>query len=266
MEQLYYRTYGEPSNPPVVLVHGVGGSMTIFFRQIQQFKKHFYVIALDLPGHGNSYKWQADKPLTFEAAARSIADLLEHLHIRRAMFVGVSLGTVVIHELMRIRPDMVKRAVLAGAITSINFSSNMLLKAGGVAKEIMPYMWLYGLCARVIMPKANHKQSRQLFIQEAKKMGHDQFVLWYRLSSVVNGLYEKSKNLGIRKMYITGKQDHFLYRAVQKDTADDNDAQFVPLDQCGHVCNVDQAATFNRLSISFFAEEDKIDCDDALSM
>ena len=38
----------------VTFVHGAGGSSSIWFRQIKEFKKYFNVILLDLRGHGKS--------------------------------------------------------------------------------------------------------------------------------------------------------------------------------------------------------------------
>ena len=38
----------------VTFVHGAGGSSSIWYRQIKEFKKHFNVILLDLRGHGKS--------------------------------------------------------------------------------------------------------------------------------------------------------------------------------------------------------------------
>ena len=52
---LHYITYHHKTATEwVTFVHGAGGSSSIWFKQIREFKKHFNVLLLDLRGHGNS--------------------------------------------------------------------------------------------------------------------------------------------------------------------------------------------------------------------
>ena len=52
-----YITYkNENSNEWVTFVHGAGGSSSIWFKQIRDFKKQYNVLLLDLRGHGDSKK------------------------------------------------------------------------------------------------------------------------------------------------------------------------------------------------------------------
>ena len=57
----------------VTFVHGAGGSSSIWFRQIKEFKKHFNVILLDLRGHGKSkyhLKNVFEKKYTFKSISK----------------------------------------------------------------------------------------------------------------------------------------------------------------------------------------------------
>ena len=64
----------------VTFVHGAGGSSSIWFKQIKEFKAHFNILLLDLRGHGNS-KEKITKKYTFEAIANDVLEVLNHLKI-----------------------------------------------------------------------------------------------------------------------------------------------------------------------------------------
>ncbi|MDX5477069.1 MAG: alpha/beta hydrolase, partial [Cyclobacteriaceae bacterium] len=52
---LYYKTYHHPSSQEwVVFIHGAGGSSSIWYKQIREFKEEFNLLLIDLRGHGRS--------------------------------------------------------------------------------------------------------------------------------------------------------------------------------------------------------------------
>ena len=157
----------------VTFVHGAGGSSSIWFKQIRDFQKHFNVLLLDLRGHGNSnhqIKKAFKQKYTFSALANDILEVLDHLKIQKSHFVGISLGTILIRQLAEMHPDRVQSMILGGAILKMNFRSQILMRLGNMFKYVLPYLVLYKFFAFVIMPNKNHKQSRLLFINEAKKL------------------------------------------------------------------------------------------------
>lgn len=45
---------GDKTKPPIVLIHGYGGSALIFFKLFKHFKENYHVIMIDLLGKGAS--------------------------------------------------------------------------------------------------------------------------------------------------------------------------------------------------------------------
>ena len=99
------------SGPPVVAVHGLGGTKGSFLPTVAALADGFRVIALDLPGFGDS-----DKPLAAPYDARYFAavvvDLLDALDIECAHLIGNSLGGRVALEVGMRHPDRAGRSVL----------------------------------------------------------------------------------------------------------------------------------------------------------
>jgi hypothetical protein len=50
--EMYYATYGDPANEPLLLLHGGLGNADYFVNQIPAFAEEYYVITADSRGHG----------------------------------------------------------------------------------------------------------------------------------------------------------------------------------------------------------------------
>lgn len=76
--------------PPLILIHGLGGSADNWQYNIEALSQHHRVYALDLPGFG-----QSDKPrlkYNLEFYQQTLIDFMDALQIEKATLVGNSLG------------------------------------------------------------------------------------------------------------------------------------------------------------------------------
>jgi pimeloyl-ACP methyl ester carboxylesterase len=251
---LDYKLYKGRGSEYIVLLHGIGGNSNIFYKQLKPFLKKYHIVAIHMPGHGKSPDIDSYKDgFSFDVIVREILRTLDHLSIRKAHFVGISLGSIIVHHLLQTRPDRVRSAVLGGAITRFNLFAKSLIKLAGIIKDFIPFMWLYRILALVLMPKDNHKDSRRFFIQEAYKMKRKNFLAWYHLAGDVKATYSKvqEKSEDVPKLYISGAEDHMFVRELTEDLRSDKSSELVILEQCGHVCNIEKADDFNELSLEF---------------
>lgn len=252
---LHHKIYKHPSSSEwVTFVHGAGGSSSIWFKQVKAFKAHFNVLLLDLRGHGQSKsKMRFLKRYSFRAITEDVLEVLNHLGIAKSHFVGISLGTIVIRELAEITPERIKTMIMGGAIMKLNTRSQILMKLGVWFKSVIPYIILYRFFAWVIMPRKSHKESRNLFIREAKKLYQQEFIKWFRLASEVNPLlrFFREKDLGIPTLYVMGEQDHMFLPSITKLIEKHKSASLHVIKACGHVVNVDRPEEFNDVSISY---------------
>lgn len=254
---LSHQTYLHPTSDQwVTFVHGAGGSSAIWYKQIRSFKSQYNVLLLDLRGHGKSKPnllRTFDLKYTFDSTTNDIIEVLDNLNIRRSHFIGISLGTILIRNLAKLKPEYVESMILGGAIMKLDIRSQVLMKLGVVFKSVVPYMVLYKLFAFIIMPRKNHRRSRLLFVREAKKLYHKEFVRWFRLASEVNPLLRlfRLERINIPTLYLMGEQDHLFLPSIQRLIPKHESASLHVVPNCGHVVNIEQAETFNLESIRF---------------
>ncbi|MGZ3387909.1 MAG: alpha/beta fold hydrolase [Isosphaeraceae bacterium] len=112
--------------PVVLLVHGVAGSRHNWDAVIPKLAERFRVVALDLPGHGESEKPRGDYSLG--AYASVLRDLLSVLGYGRATLVGHSLGGGIAMQFAYQFPDRCERLILV-ASGGLGREVNLLLRA-----------------------------------------------------------------------------------------------------------------------------------------
>jgi pimeloyl-ACP methyl ester carboxylesterase len=253
---LYYKTYPHPESTEwVAFIHGAGGSSSIWFKQIKDYCQHFNVLMVDLRGHGRSAGDRPYEQYTFKEICQDVLEVMDHAGIRQAHFVGISLGTILIRNLYEMAPDRIKSMVLGGAIMRLNFRAKVLSAFGDWFKTLMPYLWLYSFFAWIIMPRKRHKQSRLLFVNEARKLCQKEFIHWYRLIYEVNPLlkYFTDRPIPTPTLYLMGDEDHMFLPYIRKIVQLHPNARLDVVPNSGHVCNVDQPDYFNQRSIAFIS-------------
>jgi pimeloyl-ACP methyl ester carboxylesterase len=128
-QSIFCAEYGEatPGRPPLVLVHGAGGTHLHWPPQLRRLPGE-HVYALDLPGHGQSQKRDpAPKPeALIEAYAETVLGLLDHLEVPRAVVVGHSLGGAVALRLALDYPERVAGLGLVGTGARLRVAPELL--------------------------------------------------------------------------------------------------------------------------------------------
>lgn len=239
----------------VTFIHGAGGSSSIWYKQLREFKKNFNVLLIDLRGHGKSKIpiQQQLKRYSFDIISNEILEVLDHMRIQQSHFVGISLGTILIREIAERHPNRVKSMVMGGAVMKLNIRGQLLMKLGVLLKSVVPYLMLYKLFAFIIMPKSNHREARLLFIREARKLYQKEFKRWFTLASEINPLLKffRMKDIEIPTFYIMGAEDHMFLPTIQKLVQSHRSSTLFVVPNCGHVVNIEQPGIFNLEVIRF---------------
>jgi aminoacrylate hydrolase len=111
---IHYELFGDRKKPPVVLIHGLGGSGKSWGAQVERFAADFFVVLPDQRGVGQSAR--AKDGYSIAQMARDTAALLADLDVGPAHLVGSSTGGVIAQVLALDHAARVRSIVLASSI------------------------------------------------------------------------------------------------------------------------------------------------------
>ncbi|SCW57641.1 Pimeloyl-ACP methyl ester carboxylesterase [Ruminococcaceae bacterium YRB3002] len=247
-----YKIYNNNSDEWVLLIHGLGGSINTWKYQIKDLNE-YNVLAVDLEGHGGSSLQKHRHLLT--RSASDIKDILDKENIGKVHVISLSLGTLVAMEFAYLYRDRVRSIVLAGFVLNLGIGLKSLLACLEGIKYIVPKRFFYPLFAHLMMPRKNHKRSRDFFIRESIKMRSAAFRMWlgelfrtqFKMSRYIAALEENK----LPVMLISGQEDYFFVRSVKKTKKMISAASLCFLEKCGHVCSIEKYNEFNGLVVNF---------------
>ncbi len=265
-KELYYEMKG--TGEPMVFLHGHSFDSSMWDAQFEYFSKHYKVIRYDLRGYGKSDEPEEGKEFLH---AEDLNQLLEHLNIKKAHLVGLSLGSFVVGDFMALHPEKILSATLAsGGVydnpgPSVPISETeiqkrrqekLVVKKGGIQK--FKQNWLAallkssgenGASIKAEMWKEISQWSawQPLHIEPRLLLGHD-------IEKVLN----KDK-IHFPVLFIYGEKDS-KYSHKSSDAL----ANLLPkvsksvLKNSGHMSNMETPETFNKVVEEFLSANKKI--------
>ncbi len=255
---LYFETYQQPRhNEWLLLVHGAGGSTRTWKRQIEELGAQYNLLLVDLPGHGRNKDRDLNMPVySFEAIAGKVWEVVDSLQIDSIHLVGISLGTILCLQMRLLKPKRVSSLILPGAIVRLNTKLRILANISLTLAKVIGYRNFYKLSAYIMMPRGNHKQSRDIFIKESKALTVAEFKRWtqlyYRLNETLNAFFQAKS--AVPHLLIMGSQDHLFLRPSKAYTTLHSNANLSVIQNCGHVVSIEEAEKFNTVCLAFLSE------------
>jgi aminoacrylate hydrolase len=107
----FYELLGDPANPPLLMVSGLGGVGASWGPQIKRFSEQFHVILPDHRGTGKST--HTSDGYTTEQLAKDMAALVEHLGLGPVHVLGASTGGAIAQYMALDHPHTVRSLTLS---------------------------------------------------------------------------------------------------------------------------------------------------------
>jgi pimeloyl-ACP methyl ester carboxylesterase len=252
--------------PAVLLLHGFAGSSEDW-RATAEFliEQGYRALAVDCLGFGRSEK-PGDAPYSLQLIADLYAELLDTLAIEQATVVAHSMGGKYALTLALQHPARIDRLVLVGSDGFVEPSR--LTRAGGVPLLGPGILWLSAQpqFTRAMLNATFYEPERYVdaaAIERARTalLGPDNRRALIALSRraaetdlTLTGLRARLGELRQPVLLIWGEQDQ-VFPPARGETAQAEipDAHLVVIPRCGHFPQVEAAAKFRGLLLSFLA-------------
>jgi 3-oxoadipate enol-lactonase len=246
--KLHYTDEGDPSGPPIVFSNSLGADLRLWDKIVPALPAGLRIIRYDKRGHGLSSCPPA--PYSMGALVGDVERLMDHLGVRDALFVGLSIGGMIAQGLSVKRPDLVRAVVISNSGAKIGTKEMWderiaAVKAGGIESLADAVM------TRWFAP-AFHRT--------------DEFTAWRNMltrtpdegyagcSAAISGtdFYTPTASLRIPALGIAGSEDGSTPPDLVRETIDlIPGSRFALIRKAGHLPCVEQPEEYARILNDF---------------
>ena len=251
--------------PAVVFIHGLGGNWQNWLENIPRVAQHRRVIAMDLPGHGES-EMPADK-ISISGYGMWVDELLERIDVDQAILVGNSMGGFIATEMAISHPRRVCALVIAAAAgisqTNVRRHPLMTILRSGTAIASWVGANSHKVAAR---PRARHLSTAFVFRHPSRlppdlmaevMRGAGKPAFMKALDACLSyDFRDRLEDVRCSTLIVWGAEDVI----VPKEDADEFNrhiphAKKVVFDETGHCPQMERPREFNHCLLEFLEQE-----------
>jgi 3-oxoadipate enol-lactonase len=240
--------------PWLVLANSLATDFTLWDDNMAALTPHFRVLRFDTRGHGGSSA--PEGPYDFAMLTADVLGLLEALGVERAHFCGISMGGMIAQHVALAAPARIDKLVLVSTTSGYPSSSRAMWaeRIDGVRRNgidsVVPATLERWFTApyREAHPEVMARIGKLIrATPPAGYIGSGQAI------STLN-ITERLSELRCPTLVVTGAEDVGTPPVMGRRIAERiPGARFELIPGASHLCNIEQAAAFNRLLTDFLA-------------
>lgn len=255
--RLAYSAAGD--GPTVVFLHGIGGNRRNWVGQLAHFAQGFRAVAWDARGYGDSDDYP--EALRFPDFAADLHRLLDHLGVRAAHLVGLSMGGRIALDFHAGAPERVMSLALVDTFPGYDASFTAAarekfirlrrqpLEEGKEPRDIAPVV------ARTLVSRAAASAHLDALVDSMSRLHKASYIKAIEAMT----RYEPVADLGavrVPTLVVVGDQDTLTPPRVARDMAAAiAGSELVVLRNAGHLSNIEQPVEFNRALEAFLRRQ-----------
>ena len=239
------------SGDPLLMVHGLGMSSTLWGAQIAALAPRYRMIAPDLRGFGQSDRPGAPGSYALSRFVDDIAGLADALGVRRVHCLGTSMAGCIVQALAVARPDLCRSLILCNTSQRIRIPEDVLASRLR-ALDSMP-MAEYGQLVASQAVGADAPADLQSWV--AEQIGLNDRRTYAEVLTAGLATFDTSDMLdriAVPTLVIVGAEDRVIPpQQGQELAARIVGARLETIPGTGHLSYAERPEVFNRLVLDF---------------
>jgi pimeloyl-ACP methyl ester carboxylesterase len=219
--RMHYVDWGNPTAPPLIMVHGLDRVAHTFDHVAPHFRARFHVIALDMRGHGDS-GWDPAGRYQVEDHAGDLEGFVSALGLRNITVWGNSTGGRVVQVFAGMHPELVSHVIAedVGPERPRQIADNYSRR---VAQEEAGWTSEDELLAQLRKTNAGTSDAVLVpYVRYGTKRRDDGRIVWKRDPALVKGfvatdLWRFVREIKAPTLYVIGGRSTIVPQATQDE-------------------------------------------------
>jgi pimeloyl-ACP methyl ester carboxylesterase len=261
--KLYYEEHGR-TGTPLVLAYGIGGNTEMWDVNVSALSAAYRLILWEPRGHARSDSPEDPARVSFARWAEDLADVLDHLRIRRAHVGGLSLGAGIATRFTLRWPRRVRSLLVTNSSSASGLPlsvDNLVMRAQSIKITLEQGMDAMAEFAMQANPNLVERLridpgARAEFYEEYRRLTPIGYANSLRALLAMDHITEQLRTIRVPVLLIGGDRDPSLQpmKVMQRKI---RGARLVVLSPASHFANRDQPDAWNRAALEFLARVDR---------
>src|SRR5687767_9784009 len=242
------------SGTPILLLHGLGGSLESWTNNISFLSTKFRVIALDLPGFGMSDKPKIDYSINFYVSF--LEKFIKRIKLSHFFIIGSSLGGHIAVEFTLRNRKIVNKLIIISPAGS-------LPKTFKGTKELKKYIRIVDakssndvseILASIDNSMVNRSYADAIYKRLSLPGAKEAFISALKGSARAPRYNNKLDIIDTDVLLIWGKEDRMIPLRFIRPFLEHGKSRIIILEKCGHRPHVENPKLFNKVVKDFLLE------------
>ena len=245
----------EGEGDAVVCLHGLGGTANTWTPLMPALARH-RVLRPDLPGSGRS---TVEGALSIERFVDAVLSACTRLNIKRAHFLGHSMGTIVCQHIAVAQPKLVRSLALFGPVHALADPARSAIRARAAKVRSDGLAAMYEVAQALVVGALSADTRQRLplavaFVRESlQRQNPDAYAR--SCEALADAQAAAVERIEAGALLVTGDADAIAPPQAVRDLAGRmKDARVVVLNRCGHWTPVERAEECSRELREFLSQ------------
>ena len=231
----------------VVCLHGLGGTSNTWTPLMGTLARH-RVIRPDLPSSGRS---RVEGPLSVPGMADAVVSACTRLNVKRAHFIGHSMGTIVCQHIAVAQPKLVRSLTLFGPVAALSDPARAAVRGRATKARDEGVAGLHditqGLLGAALSADTRARQPLAVAFVRESLQRQDPLAYARSCDALADAQAAAVERIEVDTLLVTGDEDPIAPpQAVRALAARMKNARVVVLNRCGHWAPIERAEECSR--------------------